>query len=90
MECVTGLLLAVCSPLRTPRRGTKNRSSNCFLLSSVQLMRKMPECHDKLLAFSDSDTPTEGRIIDAYDDKRVILELQCVFVGQTQEQTPLQ
>lgn len=33
------------------------------MLAAVQLMRKMTACHEKLLAFPDSETPPQGRAL---------------------------
>lgn len=53
------MLPAVCAPLHTPFRGMQKAGNNCFMLSAVQLMIKMPVCHEKLLAYPDGDTPIQ-------------------------------
>eukprot|EP00904_Undaria_pinnatifida_P012094 jgi/Undpi1/8014/HiC_scaffold_24.g10486.m1 len=42
-------------------RGLRNMGNTCFLSAAVQIMRKMPITHQKLLEFPGGDTPTKGK-----------------------------
>lgn len=41
--------------MRQKYRGMVNEDMDCFLLAAVQMIRKMPDCHHKLLDFPDSE-----------------------------------